>query len=29
MASYITRFGIERTERLIAQIKAVAAGVAV
>ena len=26
MASYITRFGIERTERLIAQIKAVAAG---
>jgi hypothetical protein len=26
MASYITRFGIERTERLIARIKAVAAG---
>ena len=26
MASYITRFGIEHTERLIAQIKAVAAG---
>jgi hypothetical protein len=26
MASYITRFGIERTEQLIAQIKAVAAG---
>ena len=26
MLGYVTRFGVERTERLIAQIKAVAAG---